>query len=148
MNYHEQEEITVNHPGYGPISFNVDKEIKDIIINCFHWKFPTVLSCQGGNNENVWIAFESFYDVKEMMQLILTHNISINGQGYVRETLFDYIVENVEFNVSFIDETIYDPNNEDTVIPTGRIEYDIGMRFPSEELEHFRKLFYEVFPLK
>jgi len=147
MSDHKQEEISVQHPYYGTISFYVDEKIKDIIINCFYWNFPTVLSCQD-NNGNIWLAFELFNNVKELMQLTLAHRMSINGQGFVQETLFDYIEQNVNFDISFTDQSISDPNNKDTVISTGVIDYIISMRFPSSDLKHFQKLFFEVFPPK
>jgi hypothetical protein len=138
---HKQVEITVDD-----YTFTVDKGLEDIIRNFFHWEMETCNSCKN-NNGNVWIEFPSFYICHHFMKMVLKNNIAVNGNGYVRETLFDFIQEKVEFSLYFDEDFISDVNS-DAVIGNGELEDFVSLRFPKEHLETFRTLFFEVFPPK
>ncbi len=150
---HEQVNIKVNHYVHGEVEISVDKGIADIIQRCWHWRFPTTRAFEHGVHGTTWIGFESFTDVQEMMQLALTHQLSINGQGWKQETLFDFLIENPAtdhcgFKLDFVEETVPDPNEDDNGIPTGMIHEDVTLSFPTAKLEKFRQLFFECFPEK
>ena len=143
---HKQVEITVfeNKEEY---KINVDKGLESVIKNCFRWDFPTNNSCID-NNGMIWICFDYFSDVTRIMQLSLANNTYINGGGWKRETLFEYLSEKAEFDICFSENVIFDPNEEDTVIGDGTLGHGVSLRFPKEDFKTFKKLFFEVFPNK
>ena len=143
---HEQVEIFVIDSGMEN-KIEVDKGMEDIIKNCFHWNFPTNNSCID-NQGFTWICFNSFKDVSQMMQITLSNNTLVNGGGWKRDTLFHFFRENGEFSISFDENVVFSPNEEDTVIGDGSLESNISLRFPKENFLTFKKLFFEVFPYK
>ena len=128
---HEQVEIFVIDSGIQK-TIEVDKGMEDIIENCFHWNFPTNNSCID-NQGFIWICFNSFDAVSQMMQITLSNNTLVNGGGWKRDTLFDFLMENGEFTIVF--------NEGDT-----SLESNISLRFPKENFLTFKKLFFEIFP--
>ena len=137
---HEQVEIEI----FPDCKIKVDKGLEDIISNFFHWKMYTGNSCID-NNGKIWIAFESFYECHHFMKFVLKNRTMINGQGYIRETLYDYLEENAEFKLHFDEEGIV---RNDEFIGNGQLTDSVSLRFPAEDLENFRSLFFEVFPPK
>ena len=141
---HEQVEIFVFDSGI-EYKIDVDKGMEDIIKNCFHWDFPTNNSCID-NNGFIWISFNSFQDVSQMMQITLANNTLVNGGGWKRESLFSFLMENGKFEILFDENVVFSPNDEDSVIGDGSLDSSISLRFPKENFLIFKKLFFEVFP--
>jgi hypothetical protein len=138
MTEHKQTEIIVE--GY-PIL--VDEGLEDVIRNFFHWEIETCNSCIDING-SIWIEFCDFNDWKQFLQLALRNNILINGDGYKRITLWDFLQKNAEVTLVFDEEVIESPNTEDTVIGTGILVICVGLYFPKELLNDFKELFFEV----
>ena len=136
---HNQVEIIV-FDGGEEYKIEVDKGIEDVIKNCFHWDFPTNNSCID-NNGFIWIAFDYFQDVRRMMQFLLANNTHINGGGWKRETLFEYLSEKGEFNLCFNENCVFDPNEQDTVIGNGTLDCSVSLRFPKQDFIKFGKIY-------
>lgn len=141
MNKHKQVEVKINDDFH----FSVDKGLEDIIENFFHWEIDTCNSCIDVNG-SIWIEFCDFDDWKGFLQLALRNNIVINGAGYKRETLWNFLQEKAKVTLVFDEEVINDPNNEDAFEGTGILVICVGLHFPKELLEDFKELFFEVLP--
>lgn len=141
MNEHKQVEIIINED----YAFTVDEGLEDIIRNFFHWDIETSLSCID-NFGCTWIGFYGYHDFQLFIQRAFAYNNAVNGLGYERETLYTYLQENAKINISLDEEVIMDPNNENTAIGMGVLSINVNLRFPKEDLDTFRELFFEVFP--
>ena len=137
---HEQVGVWLKDCGY----VGVDKGIEDIIQNLCHWGFYTDNSCKD-NFGKIWISFSSFEAIETIHQMALTDHLK-NYDEKDFDTLYEFLQRKCEINLLFDGEDIFDPNNEDTVMYTGRIEHSISVRFDKELLPHFRRLFFELFP--
>ena len=123
----------------------VDEGLEDTIKNFFHWEIETCNCCIDYKG-SIWIEFCDFDDWKKFLQLALRNNIAVNGSGYKRETLWDFLQEKSKVKLVFDEEVIEDPNNEDAVVGTGDLVICVGLTFPKELLNEFKKLFFEVLP--
>lgn len=140
----EHEQVGVWLKDYGFVE--VDKGIEDIIQNLCHWGFHTNNSCRD-NFGKIWIAFSSFEAIETIYQMALTDHLkNYSEKGF--DTLYQFLQDKCEIDLVFDDECIFDPNNENTVISTGRIEHSISVRFDKELLPQFRRLFFELFPVE
>ena len=126
------------------LTIEVDEGLEHIIQHLFKWNIHTSNSCIN-NNGTIWICFDSYFSYQQFLQLSLRNNILTNGTIYQRETLFNFL-QDCDFTNHFDEEVILDPNNEDTVIGTGRLEIEFSLRFDIELFEDFKQLFFEVFP--
>jgi hypothetical protein len=131
----KHKQVKIDTEFFSEFKIKVDEGLEDIISNFFYWEIYTDNSCIN-NNGSVWISFEDFHMCNHFMKRALNNQILINGQGYVRETLYDYLEENSEFKLHF-DKDI---NNE--------LINSISLRFPTKDLKKFKDLFFEVFPPK
>jgi hypothetical protein len=126
---------------------SVDEGLEDIIKNFFHWEIDTCNCCIDYKG-SVWIEFCDFDDWKQFLQLALRNSIAANGADYKRETLWDFLQEKAKVKLVFDEELMEDPNNENTFIRTGILIICVGLTFPKELLDDFKKLFFEVLPPK
>ncbi len=140
----EHDQVSIWLKGYGFV--RVDKGIEDIIQNLCHWGFRTNNSCRD-NFGKVWIAFSSFEENETLHQMALTDHLKHYDEKDF-DTLYDFLQNKCEVDLLFCDECVFDPNNKDTVISTGRIEHSISVRFKKELLPHFRRLLFELFPVE
>jgi hypothetical protein len=141
MGEHKQIEVKIDED----FQILVDEGMEDIIKNFFRWEIETCNSCIDYKG-SVWIEFCNFDDWKQFLQLALRNNIVINGVGHKRETLWDFLQEKAKVKLVFDEELMEDPNNEDTFIGTGVLIICVGLTFPKELLDDFKKLFFEVLP--
>jgi hypothetical protein len=139
MGEHEQIEVKIDDD----FIILVDEGMEDIIKNFFHWEIETCNSCIDYRG-SVWIEFCDFEDWKKFLLLALRNNIEINGAGHKRDTLWDFLQDKVKVKLVFDEELTEDPNNEDTVLGTGVLVICVGLTFPNELLNEFKKLFFEV----
>jgi hypothetical protein len=140
---HKQIEVKIDED----FQILVDEGLEDIIKNFFRWEIETCNSCID-YKASVWIEFCNFDDWKQFLQLALRNNIVINGGGHKRETLWDFLQEKAKVKLVFDEELMEDPNNENTFIRTGILIICVGLTFPKELLDDFKKLFFEVLPPK
>jgi hypothetical protein len=138
----DHEQVLIKPDGW--FVFEVDKGIEDIILNLFHWNFYTNNSCID-NFGKIWIDFDEFRSVETIYQMALTDHLKYYEEKNF-DTLYTFLEDNCETNLLFIDEIIKDPNQENTVTSTGRIDHSVSIRFNKELLPKFRQLFFEVFP--
>lgn len=141
MGEHKQIEVKIDED----FQILVDEGMEDLIKNFFRWEIETCNSCIDYKG-SVWIEFCNFDDWKQFLQLALRNNIVINGAGHKRETLWDFLQEKAKVKLVFDEELMEDPNNEDTFIGTGVLIICVGLNFPKELLDDFKKLFFEVLP--
>lgn len=141
MSEHEQVEVKIDDDFY----ISVDEGLEDIIKNFFHWEIETCNSCIDMNG-SIWIEFCDFNDWKQFLQLALRNNIVINGANHERETLWDFLQKKAKVSLVFDEEVIETPNIQDAVIGTGVLIICVGLNFPKELLNNFKKLFFEVLP--
>ncbi|MGA2675582.1 MAG: hypothetical protein ACLQG5_11100 [Methanobacterium sp.] len=143
MTEHEQVEVKIDDDFY----IYVDEGLDDIIKNFFHWEIETCNSCIDMNG-SIWIEFCDFNDWRKFLKLTLRNNIEVNGANHKRETLWDFFQNKSKVKLVFDEEVIKNPNIEDDVIGTGVLIICVGLTFPKELLNNFKKLFFEVLPLK
>jgi hypothetical protein len=141
MDEHKQIDVKIDE-GFHIL---VDEGLEDIIKNFFRWEIETCNSCIDYKG-SVWIEFCDFEDWKRFLQLALRNNIAVNGSGHKRETLWDFIQEKGKVKLVHDEELIEDPNNENGVVKTGVLIICVGLTFPKESLNDFKKLFFEVLP--
>jgi hypothetical protein len=141
MGEHKQIEVKIDED----FQILVDKGLEDLIKNFFRWEIETCNSCIDYKG-SVWIEFCNFDDYKQFLQLALHNNIVINGTGQKRETLWNFLQEKSKVKLVFDEELMEDPNNEDTFMRTGVLIICVGLTFPKELLDDFKKLFFEVLP--
>ena len=139
MEEHEQVEVKIDDD----FIIMVDKGMEDIVKNFFHWEIETCNSCIDYRG-SVWIEFCDFEEWKKFLQLALRNNIEINGTIHKQDTLWDFLQEKVKVKLVYDEELMEDPNNEDGVLGTGVLVICVGLTFPKELLDEFKKLFYEV----
>jgi len=139
MEEHEQVEVKIDDD----FIILVDEGMEDIVKNFFHWEIETCNSCIDYRG-SVWIEFCDFEDWEKFLQLALRNNIEVNGAGHKKDTLWDFLQEKVKVKLVFDEELIEDPNNEDAVLGTGVLVICVGLTFPNELLDEFKKLFFEV----
>jgi len=139
MGEHEQVEVKIDDD----FIIMVDSGMEDVVKNFFHWEIETCTSCIDYHG-SVWIEFCDFEDWKKFLQLALRNNIEINGAGHKQYTLWDFLQEKVKVKLVFDEELMEDPNNEDEVLGTGILVICVGLTFPRELLEEFKKLFFKV----
>ena len=139
MEEHEQVELKIEDD----FIIMVDKGMEDIIKNFFHWEIETCNCCIDYNG-SVWIEFCDFDDWKKFLQLALRENIEVNGTEHKKDTLWDFLQEKVNVKLVYDEELIEDPNDEDGVLGTGELVICVGLTFPKELLDEFKKLFFEV----
>lgn len=136
---HEQVKISI-----GDDEFLVDKGIEDLILSFNEWGFATANSCID-NHGMVWISFFDIDGVRDFIQLSLVKRNKINGQGFVRETLFDYLTDGMcNWKCDFYERSIIDPRDNESIIDIGVVRENISLRFPKEDLDKFKRLFFEV----
>jgi hypothetical protein len=128
-------------------SFTVDKGLEKIIGNFWDWGLETTNSCID-NNGRIWIEFIDFQTWERFLRLIFKNNLTVNGKTYLRETLWDFLLEKASISISFEEMVEDDPDNDNTVIGTGDLFQCIEMRFPKEYFEDFTTLLFEVLPPK
>ena len=125
----------------------VDEGLERIIEALNHWGFSTNNSCRD-NFGRVWISFNDFYEVEQFYQYALKRDTEefkfIEGVN----TLFEYLMEIVITEIVFNQECVFDPNEEDTVIGTGRLEHSVSLRFPKEDLEVFEAWILDLLPVE
>jgi hypothetical protein len=143
MTEHEQVEIKIDENFY----INVDEGLDNVIKNFFHWEIETCNSCIDMNG-SIWIEFCDFNDWRKFLKLALHNNIEVNGANHERETLWDFFQNKSNVKLVFDEEVIENPNIEDDVIGTGVLIICVGLTFPKELLNDFKKLFFEVLPPK
>lgn len=143
MGEHKQIEVKIDED----FQILVDEGLEDIIKNFFRWEIETCNSCID-YKRSVWIEFCNFDDYKQFLQLALRNNIVINGTGHKRETLWNFLQEKSKVKLVFDEELMEDPNNEDNFMRTGVLIICVGLTFPKELLDDFKKLFFEVLPTK
>ena len=141
MGEHKQIEVKIDED----FQILVDEGLEDIIKNFFRWEIETCNSCIDYKG-SVWIEFCNFDDYKQFLQLALRNNIVINGTGQKRETLWNFLQEKSKVKLVFDEELMEDPNNEDNFMRTGVLIICVGLTFPKELLDDFKKLFFEVLP--
>ncbi len=78
--------------------------------------------------------------MEKFLQLALRNNITINDTNHKRETLWDFFQNKSKVNLVFDEEVIENPNIEDAVIGTGVLIICVGLTFPKELLNNFKKL--------
>jgi hypothetical protein len=139
MEEHEQVEVKIEDD----FIILVDKGMEDIVKNFFHWEIETCNSCIDYKG-SVWIEFCDFEEWKKFLQLALRNNIEINGTDHIKDTLWDFLQEKVNVKLVYDEELMEDPNNEDEVLGTGVLVICVGLTFPLELLDEFKKLFFEV----
>lgn len=139
MGEHEQVEVKIDDD----FIIMVDSGMEDVVKNFFHWEIETCNSCIDYRG-SVWIEFCDFEEWKKFLQLALRNNIEINGAGHTQYTLWEFLQEKVKVKLVFDEELMEDPNNEDEVLGTGALVICVGLTFPRELLEEFKKLFFEV----
>ena len=86
--------------------------------------------------------------MRKFLKLTLRNNIEVNGANHKRETLWDFFQNKSKVKLVFDEEVIKNPNIEDDVIGTGVLIICVGLTFPKELLNDFKKLFFEVLPPK
>jgi hypothetical protein len=79
------------------------------------------------------------------MKIILDYSISINIPTFIRKTLYGYLKDHGKFTILF-EEDLTLKNNQ--YIKNGQLIEFISLRFPKEDLEIFRNLFFEALPPK
>ena len=141
MGEHKQIEVKIDED----FQILVDEGLEDLIKNFFRWEIETCNSCIDYKG-SVWIEFCNFDDYKQFLQLALRNNIVINGTDQKRETLWNFLQEKSKVKLVFDEELMEDPNNEDTFMRTGVLIICVGLTFPKELLDDFKKLFFEVLP--
>jgi len=139
MEEHEQVELKIEDD----FIIMVDKGMEDVIKNFFHWEIETCNCCIDYNG-SVWIEFCDYEDWKKFLQLALRKNIEVNGTEHKKDTLWDFLQEKVNVKLVYDEELIEDPNDEDGVLGTGELVICVGLTFPKELLDEFKKLFFEV----
>ena len=121
--------------------FEVDEGLEDIITALWRDGCVTSNSCID-NMGNVWIEFP-FYNAFELFaQLALYNDNDINGEGFTRFTLWNFIVEYCEKSTVVYEDGYV---SEDTFFGNGLVEISFGIRFDKELLGEFKDLFFEVF---
>ena len=123
--------------------FNVDEGLEDIILTLNNWGFTTYLSCIN-NQDTIWIGFNSTVLFGLMMKYILKHRNTINKPEYVRETLWDFFMDKCDISVSY-GEGGYPDENDEYWIDNGELDDLISMRFPVDDFQRFKELFFKVF---
>ncbi len=141
MGEHKQIEVKIDED----FQILVDEGLEDIIKNFFRWEIETCNSCIDYKG-SVWIEFCNFDDYKQFLQLALRNNIVINGTSQKRETLWNFLQEKSKVKLVFDEELMEDPNNEDNFMRTGVLIICVGLTFPKELLDDFKKLLFEVLP--
>ena len=122
-------------------NFEVDEGLKDIITALWRDGCVTSNSCID-NNGSVWIEFP-FYGAFELFaQSALFYDNDINGEGFTKFTLWNFIVEYCEKS-TVVHEDGY--VSDDTFFGNGLVEISFGIRFDKKLLEEFKELFFEVF---
>ncbi|MDD3984942.1 MAG: hypothetical protein PHY59_03420 [Methanobacterium sp.] len=143
MEEHKQVEIKIDDE----FTIRVDKGMEDIIKNFFHWKIETCNCCIDYKGL-VWIEFCDFEDWKKFLQLALRNNIEIKCMDHKKNTLWDFLQEKVKVKLVYDEELIEDPNNANMVLGTGVLIICVGLTFPKEFIDEFKKLFFEVLKLE
>ncbi len=141
MTEHEQIEVKIDDEFY----IYVDEGLDDVIKNFFHWEIETCNSCIDMNG-SIWIEFCDFNHWKKFLELTLRNNIAINDTNHKRETLWDFLQNKSKVKLVFDEEVIENPNIEDAIIGTGVLIICVGLTFPKELLNDFKKLVFEVLP--
>ena len=141
MNEHKQVEVEIDEDFH----IFVDEGLEDVIKNFFHWEIETC-NCCIDYKESTWIEFCDFEDWKQFLELALRNNIAVKGSGDERETLWDFLQVKANVKLVFGEELIDDPNKEDGVLGTGVLVICVGLMFPKELLDDFKKLLFEVLP--
>ncbi len=139
MEEHEQVEVKIDDD----FVIMVDKGLEDVVKNFFHWEIETCNSCIDYKG-SVWIEFCDFEEWQKFLQLALRNNIETNPENKT-ETLWNFLQEKVNVKLVYDEELMEDPNNEDVVLGTGVLIICVGLTFPKELLEEFKKLFFQVF---
>lgn len=111
---------------YGDI-LRVEERLVDITLTLNNREFYTKHSCVNERGE-VSITLSSIQIFVNVMKKILKHHRTINRYGYIRYTLWDFILHNCDF------------------IRTKKLDGPVKLIFPLEELSRFKKFFFEVFP--
>ena len=143
MTEHKQIEIILTDDNI----ISVDEGLEEIIANFFHWNIPTCNSCIDDNG-NTMISFYEFNDWKTFLQLALTNNYANLDNQDKHHNLLSFLQNKCDINLSFQEDFVYDPNNENTVVGLGIMGFDINLRFPNELLNEFKELFFETLPPK
>ena len=141
MNEHKQVEVEIDED----FCILVDEGLEDVIKNFFHWEIETC-NCCIDYKESTWIEFCDFEDWKKFLELALRNNIEVKGAEPERETLWDFLQVKANVKLVFGEELIDDPNKEDGVVGTGVLVICVGLMFPKELLDDFKKLLFEVLP--
>ena len=139
MTEHKQTEILIDD-----YPLLVDEGLEDVIGNFFYWDIETCNSCIDMDG-SIWIEFCDYEDWRIFLQLALRDKISSNDEG---ETLWDFLQKKSKVSLVFDEEVIEDPNSDDDVIGTGALIICVGLKFPKNRLEEFKKLFFKVLPPK
>ena len=140
MAQHKQSEILIDD-----YPMLVDEGLEDIISNFFHWDIETCNSCIDMEG-SIWIEFCDYEDWKRFLQLALRNNITIKTLNAERETLWDFL-QKANVKLVFDEEVIENPNKEDDVLGTGVLVICVGLKFPKNQLNEFKELFFEVLPM-
>jgi len=136
---HEQVEVKIDDD----FIIMVDEGLEDVVKNFFHWDIETCNSCIDYKG-SVWIEFCDYEEWKKFLQLALRNNIETNADNKT-DTLWNFLQEKVKVKLVYDEELMEDPNNEDVVIGTGVLIICVGLTFPKELLDEFKKLFFQVF---
>ncbi|MEG3225541.1 MAG: hypothetical protein BME94_08575 [Methanobacteriales archaeon Met13] len=135
MDQHKQVEIAIEDD----FCIEVDEGLEEVIKNFFSWEIGTCNCCIDYKG-STWIEFCDFEQWEQFLQLVLRHHIAAGSQ----DTLWDFLQEKADVKLVFDEELREDPNQE--LVGTGVLVICVGLFFPRDELEEFKKLFFEVFP--
>lgn len=139
---HKQIEVVI----IDDIIFTVDEGLEEIIKNLWYWGIITCNSCIDNINDSTWIQFADFSCWDEFLKLALDNEIIINGNGYLRDTLWNFIENESYVKLHSNEDIILDPNDDNNVIGTGILRHSVSLRFPKKHLDKFQNLLFEVLP--
>lgn len=138
MTKHKQIEVEIEDEDH----FLVDERLEDVIKNFYHWGIETSNSCID-NKGAIWIEFRNLCYWETFLQLALRDNITKENYCEI-DTLWNFLQNEATATLSFGEEFIFDPNDENAIVRTGVLDISVGLRFKKELLDTFKELFFGV----